>query len=99
MPGSFLDGRRKERCRLSQEEEQKLLQDQEEPALEGKVLVARQLRQAVENKTGRSVSEDYLWNLLHRHGWRKNAPRPEHPKADEPIKKPREAFKKKPLPS
>jgi transposase len=62
------------------------------------VLVAKQLRKAVEQKIGHKVSDDYLWELLHRHGWRKKAPRPQHPKAEE-AKENSEAFKKKHPPS
>lgn len=87
-------GRREKPCLMDFEEEQKLLHCWETTALKGKVLVARQLKEAVENKVGHSVSDDYLWDMLHRHGWRKKAPRPEHPKAGE-VKQKREAFKKK----
>lgn len=87
-------GRREVRCLLSFKEEQALLQSWEATALEGGVLVAKQLRKEVEKKLGHKVSDDYLWDLLHRHGWRKKAPRPEHPKAEE-VKQQREAFKKK----
>lgn len=89
-------GRREKRCLLSVEQEKQLLQTWETTALEGGVLVAKQLRQAVEEKVGHRVSDDYLWDLLHRHGWRKKAPRPEHTKAAE-VKEKRAAFKKKRL--
>ncbi|MBD0367331.1 MAG: winged helix-turn-helix domain-containing protein [Flavisolibacter sp.] len=88
-------GRREKRCLMCWEEEEQLLQSWEATALEGGVLVAKQLRKAVEQKVGHGVSDDYLWDLLHRHGWRKKAPRPEHPKAVE-VKEKREAFKKSP---
>lgn len=87
-------GRRERRCLISFEEELQLLQSWEAAALEGGVLVAKQLREAVEQKIGHKVSDDYLWDLLHRHGWSKKTPRPEHPKAAE-AKEKREAFKKK----
>lgn len=87
-------GRRSKRCLLPLNEEAALLQSWEQAALEGGVLVAKQLREAVEQKVGHTISEDYLWDLLHRHGWQKKAPRPEHPKAEE-VKQKREAFKKK----
>lgn len=87
-------GRRAKRCLLAFEQEATLLQSWERTALEGGVLVAKQLRQAVEQKVGHAVSDDYLWDLLHRHGWQKKAPRPEHAKAAE-VKEQREAFKKK----
>ncbi len=76
------------------EEEEALLQTQLTTALEGGVLVAGPLRKVVEKKVGHAVSEDYLWDILHRHGWTKKAPRPQHPKAAQ-TKEKREAFKKK----
>ena len=87
-------GRRERRCMMSLQEEQQLLETQTATALEGKLLVAKQLRQAVEQKLGHSVSDDYLWDMLARHGWTKKAPRPQHPKAAQAEAK-REAFKKK----
>jgi transposase len=89
-------GRREPCCLLSFAEEETLLQAQTQTALTGGVLVAKQLREAVEKKVGRKVSDDYLWDLLNRHGWSKKAPRPEHPKAEQAEQK-REAFKKKHL--
>jgi transposase len=87
-------GRREPRCLMSFKEEQALLQSQEATALQGEVLVAKQLREVIEKKVGHGVSDDYLWDLLKRHGWSKKTPRPEHPKAGE-VKEKREAFKKK----
>lgn len=87
-------GRREARCMMNYEQEQQLLQGWEATALQGEVLVARQLRQAVEQQAGHSVSDDYLWDLLHRHGWSKKAPRPQHPKAEQ-VSEQREVFKKK----
>jgi hypothetical protein len=86
-------GRREKRCLLSFAAEEALLQDCTQPALEGEVLVAKQLRKVVEQKVGRRVSANYLWDMLHRHGWSKKAPRPEHPKAGD-VQEKREAFKK-----
>jgi transposase len=98
--GSFCDalqwgGRREKRCLMRFEQEAQLLQSWEATALEGGVLVAKQLRKEIEQKIGHQVSDNYLWDLLHRHGWSKKAPRAEHPKAAE-VKQKREAFKKKP---
>ncbi|HET7897531.1 MAG TPA: winged helix-turn-helix domain-containing protein [Flavisolibacter sp.] len=87
-------GRRAKRCLLSSGEEAALLQSWETTALQGEVLVAKQLREAVEKKVGHKVSANYLWDLLKRHGWTKKAPRPEHPKAADSKEK-REAFKKR----
>ena len=88
-------GRRRQRCHLSFEEEQQLLESQTQVALEGGILVANQLREVVEQKVGHPVSDGYLFDLLHRHGWSKKAPRPEHPKAGQ-VKEQRDSFKKKP---
>ena len=87
-------GRREACCLMSLAEEQTLLQTQSAIALQGEVLVAKQLRQMVEKKVGHPVSDDYLWDMFHRHGWSKKAPRPEHPKTGE-VQDKREAFKKK----
>jgi len=87
-------GRRERLCMMSYEDEQQLLESQTATALEGKLLVAKQLRQAVEQKLGHSISDDYLWDLLHRHGWTRKAPRPQHPKAAQ-VRDKVEAFKKK----
>jgi transposase len=89
-------GRRERRCQMSFAAEEALLQHWAAPALEGKVLVAKQLKEAVEEKLGHKVCEDYLWDLLHRHGWSKKAPRPEHPKGQKASEQ-RGAFKKKSL--
>lgn len=67
-------GRREARCVMSLEEEKNLLQDVEAAALRGEMLVARQLRLQVVQRVGHAVSDDYLWGLLHRHGWSKKAP-------------------------
>ena len=80
---------------MSFKEEEELLQSQAAIALQGKVLVAKQLRSVVEQNIGHAVSDDYLWDLLHRHGWSKKAPRPQHPRADEKVKEQRKEFKKK----
>ena len=72
-------------------EEAQLLKDLEAEAQQGRVVGAFTVRRQVENKLGKKVSKDYPYDLLHRHGWRKIVPRPEHPKAD---KKKQEDFKK-----
>jgi transposase len=89
-------GRREACCLMSFEQEATLLQTQMESALQGEVLVAKQLRKLVANKVGHQVWDDYLWDLLHRHGWSKKAPRPAHPKTGA-VKDKREVFKKKSL--
>lgn len=91
-------GRREKRCLLRREEEAALLQSWEATALQGEVLVAKQLRTVVEEKVGHRVSDNYLWDLLRRQGWKKKAPRPQHPKAAE-VQQKREAFKKRSAPA
>ncbi|MEJ0101233.1 MAG: winged helix-turn-helix domain-containing protein [Bacteroidota bacterium] len=44
------------------------------------IKTANDIRLAVERKAGKPVSDDYLWDLLHRNGWKKKMPRPHHPK-------------------
>jgi transposase len=87
-------GRREKRCLLSFEQQEELLQNGTKAALHGEMLVAKQLREAAEQKVGHSVWDNYLWDMLNRHGWTKKAPRPEHPGATQ-VKEKREAFKKK----
>lgn len=90
-------GRREKRCLMGFEQEAQLLQSWKTAVLEGGVLGAKQLHKEVEGKVGHEASQDYLWDLLNRHGWTKKAPRPEPPKAKE-VKEKREAFKKSSCP-
>jgi transposase len=46
---------------------------------------------AIEAQVGAPVSTAYLYDLLHRHQWRKVMPRPRHVRADPDVQ---EAFKK-----
>lgn len=71
-------GRR--RALLSTEDEKRLITSLEDLAGKGKLKTANDMRAAVEKKIGKAVSDDYLWDLLHRHGWKKKMPRPHHPK-------------------
>ena len=76
---------------LTWEEEEALLNEISEKAKQGLVIIAQPIRKYVERKLGHSVSKDYTYDLLHRHGWRKVSPRPEHPKVNK-VKQ--EEFKK-----
>jgi transposase len=71
-------GRR--RSLLSLEEEAMLLTGIEQKAAKGLIKTANDIRILVEAKTGKKVSDDYLWDLLNRNGWKKKMPRPHHPK-------------------
>ena len=84
-------GRREKRCHLSIEEEAILLKSIESDALSGKVLTYRQIKKKVENRVGKAVSDDYIWDLFSRHNWKKKALRQSHPKAD---KQAQEEYKK-----
>ena len=86
-------GRREPCCLMSLEQEEELLQTWATCAVEGGVLMAGQLREAVEQKVAQRISDDYLCDMLHRHGWSTKAPRPQHPKAAE-AKEKTAAFKK-----
>jgi transposase len=55
------------------------------------MVTATAVREALEKKLGRKVHPSTAYRLLHRHGWRKVAPRPRHPRQDP---KAAEAFKK-----
>jgi len=70
----------RKRSLLSLKEEETLFSSLEQMAARGLIKTANDLRSVVERKVGRSVSDDYLWDLLHRHGWKKKMPRPHHPK-------------------
>jgi transposase len=79
------------RSYLKLEEEAGLLESFLESAQEGLVTTAGEIKRALENKIGLQVSPSTVYRMLERHGWRKLAPRPYHPKGD---KEAREAFKK-----
>ena len=81
---------------LTWEEEEALLDEIREKAKQGRVVIAQPIRECAERKLGRPVSKDYAYDVLHRHGWRKVSPRPEHPKVD---KAQQEEFKKNSLSS
>jgi transposase len=84
-------GRRTETSHMSFEEEEKMMMDLKENAKGGKILIAKHIRKIVEERVGKSVSDDYIWDLFKRHNWKKKMPRPEHPKRD---KSAQEEFKK-----
>ena len=67
---------------LSEAEERALLGGLRRRARAGRLVTAAELRAHVEVRVGHAVSNDYLYELLHRHGWRKVVPRPRHVDAD-----------------
>lgn len=71
-------GRR--RSLLTASDESELLNTIEQKAAKGLIKTANDIRAIVESKVGKTVSDDYLWDLLNRNGWKKKMPRPHHPK-------------------
>lgn len=57
----------------------------------GHLVTIEEVRATVEARVGHAVSQQSLYDLLHRHGWRKVQPRPRHVKADLAAQ---EAFKR-----
>lgn len=71
-------GRRK--AYLSVEEEKELFVSLEDKASKGQIKTAGDIRLIVEKRIGHTISDDYLWDLFKRNGWKKKMPRPHHPK-------------------
>lgn len=82
-------GRRREN--LSVEREAEVLALFLERASLGGILVVPQIKAELEVALGRTMALSSVYNLLHRHGWRKLAPDKRHPQSD-PVAQ--EAFKK-----
>ena len=72
-------GRRESNSLLTMEEEKELLNNIADKALKGLVLTYYDIKKEVEDKTNKNVSDDYIWDLFRRHGWKKKTPRPKHP--------------------
>ena len=89
--GKSWGGRREERSTMPLEEERRFLQSIEEDALKGHIISNKQIKSKLEDKLGKEVSDDYIWDMFKRHGWRKKVPRKSHPKAD---KQAQEEYKK-----
>lgn len=70
------------RSYLSLEEEKALLAAMEPQAKRGGMIEVSKMHRALEEKVGGSVAKNTVYQLLHRHGWRKIAPRPKHLKGD-----------------
>jgi transposase len=76
---------------MSPEEEASFFKEFEDKAQAGHILVANEIKDALEKRLGRSVHKTTVYRMMKRQAWRKVAPRPTHPKRDE---KAVEAFKK-----
>jgi transposase len=92
VPQDKRGGRRESRCLMALSEEADLLHQLEAQALSGQILIFRHVKGVVEEKIGKSVSDDYVWDLFHRHKWSKKVPRQHHPLGD---KRAQEEYKKK----
>jgi transposase len=68
------------RSYMSLEEEVLMLKEIEKSAIKGGVVEISKAHQLFEEKVGGKVAKYTTYRLLHRHGWRKIAPRPYHPK-------------------
>src|SRR5271154_3383233 len=73
-------GRKHENMTLA--EEKALLARFAKTAGAGEMLNIHDLKAAYEKAIGHATSDSTVYNLLHRHGWRKLMPRPFHPKRD-----------------
>jgi len=76
---------------MTEQEENDFLSRFEDTGCKGLILTAGMFKDALEEHLGRKVHTATAYRILHRHGWRKVAPRPSHPKRD---KEAGEAFKK-----
>ena len=76
---------------MTLEEEREFISEYLDKAKNGEVIVVSEIQKAFEARIKQPTSSTVIYNLLHRHNWRKIAPRPAHPKKD-PAKA--AAFKK-----
>ena len=67
---------------MTTEQERELLAPFLERASTGGILVVGQVKTEIEARLGRSMALSSVYNLLHRHGWRKLAPDRRHPQSD-----------------
>ena len=100
IAGKLLDARGtaarggRRRQSFTPEREAELLAPFVVQAQSGGVLVVGPIRVALQKALGREIALSTVYNVLHRHGWRKLAPDKRHPQSD-PVAQ--EAFKKNSL--
>jgi transposase len=80
---------------MTLEEETAFLSSFADDAQHGCILVANEIKEALEKKIGRVIHKTTVYRILHRHSWRKIVPRPSHPKRS---KEAADAFKKRASP-
>lgn len=68
---------------MTEQEENIFLESFLKHGKNGGIIVANEIRRAYEQKLRRPVPKSTVYEMLHRHGWRKLAPRPTHPQGDE----------------
>jgi len=90
---AFVDEKRGGRRRqlMSIEEEERFLASFHFIAGSASILVANEIKEALETKLGHTVHKTTVYRLLRRHGWRKVTPRPKHPRQNDEAA---DAFKK-----
>ena len=65
---------------MSYEEETELLRQFEKKAEAGQMVEVSEIEAAYQKAVGHSIGTGQIYNVLHRHGWRKVMPRSKHPK-------------------
>ena len=73
-------GRR--RYLLDIKEEETILNNLSQRSEFGEYINASKIKVALEKAIKHTVTEKYVYDVLHRHNWRKIIPRPHHPKRD-----------------
>ena len=68
---------------LSARQEEELLESFVDKGDAGHILEVSQIKNKYEKLAGKSVHKSVVYRMLARHGWRKIAPRPSHPKNDQ----------------
>ena len=81
LPCPGAGGRRQ--ALLSLEEEEALLAELEGNGQRGAMWEVHRVQQSYAQRVGKVVAKSTVYRLLHRHGWRKLAPRPHHPQGSE----------------
>lgn len=76
---------------LSEAEEKAFIEPFIKIANRGGILEISKIHCGLEEFLGKKINRQVVYNILHRHGWRKIAPRPSHPKYCE---KKADSFKK-----
>ena len=69
------------RALLSIEEERAMMRSLGDKADKGLILQAKDIKKHIERRVGKSVSDDYLWDLFKRNGWIKQSSKPHKDKA------------------